>query len=133
MRLRSRVVRLFFIFLVVLGILVSRTKYDDMGLALQDIGYSVYSYHKQTGRWPTQGDSILIEPAHSMIRNRVVVVVWHVNLRSDPKQNRDAILAYQAKGLRTWLGFTYVCRGDLRTEIITQWQLHNALSSRMEK
>lgn len=104
-----------------------------MRSSLEGIGDSIYSYHKQTGRWPTQSDTILIEPAHSMVQKGYVTVVWHVNLSSDPKQNADAILAYQAKGLHTWLGFTYVCRGDLSTEVITQWQLHNALSSRMEK
>src|SRR5690348_12474004 len=121
MRLGWWTLRIFFGGLLVIGVAVSPTRYDSLGNALQDIGYEIYLVHRETGRWPT-GNSTPIEPGNRMIRKGWIVVVPNVNLRSDPKQNAHTILAYQAKGLRTWLGFTYVCWGDLRTEVITRWQ-----------
>jgi hypothetical protein len=121
--------RIFFGALLILGIAISPTgRRDEMGYALHDIGSAIYSYHQQTGRWPTNNPTLL-EPEHSLINRGQIVVVPNVFLHSDPKHNSHTILAYQAKGFRTWLGFTYVCWGDLRTEIITRWQLQKALNT----
>ena len=126
MRLACWSIRLFFGALLLLGILISPSRYDGMGRALQGIGEAIYTDHQYTGRWPTTNPTLL-EPEHSMINRGMIVMVPNVFLRSDPKQNAHTILAYQAKGLRWKLGFTYVCWGDLRTEIITRWQLRKAL------
>ncbi|SRR6266496_4275035 len=133
MRLGSWLLRVFFVAILLIGIAVSPSKHKNMARALNSIGESIYLYHKEIGRWPTEAGYIRTEPERRMVQHGTIVVVWHVNLRSDPKQNSGAILAYQAKGLRTWLGFTYVCWGDLRTEIMTQWQLRRALDSQMER
>lgn len=126
MRLGWWFLRLFFGALLLLGILISPTRYDQVGSALQGIGDAIYIDHHYTGRWPTSSPT-LVEPEHSMINRGIIVVVPNVFLHSDPKQNAHTILAYQAKGLRWTLGFTYVCWGNLTTEIITRWQLQRAL------
>ena len=46
------------------------------------------------------------------------VIVWHKNLKDDPKDNAGLILAYHNKGLYSQLGQIWVCWGDLRTEYI---------------
>jgi len=126
MRLGWWSIRIFFGGLFVLAILVARSRYDGVGFALQRIGVEIYTLHRETGGWPT-GNLTLIEPARSMIDRGLIVVVPNAFLHANPKENAHTILAYQAKGLRTRLGFTYVCWGDLRTEVITRWQLQKAL------
>ena len=50
--------------------------------------------------------------------DETTVVVWHKNLKADPKDNAGLILAYHNKGLYARLGRVWVCWGDLRTEYI---------------
>src|SRR5437667_12747728 len=115
MRFGWRLLQVFFAAMLLLGLLISpQRRYDTERDALSSIGDSIYIYHRQTGRWPTDGSWILTEPAHRVVQSGRIVVAWHVNLSSDPKQNGDAILAYEAKGLRPLLGFSYVCWGDLK-------------------
>jgi hypothetical protein len=62
-----------------------------------------------------------------MIDSGTNVVVWHDDLKPDPKDNADLILAYHNRGLLAWLGRHWVCWGDLRTEYITTQQLRAKL------
>jgi len=62
-----------------------------------------------------------------MIDSGTNVVVWQDDLKPDPKDNADLILAYHNRGLLAWLGPHWVCWGDLRTEYITTQQLRAKL------
>ena len=98
---------------------------------LYSIGFNIYGYHERTGRWPTKTEDIsssFSEHLSNSIREGKIVVVWRVSLQPTLKQNPDAILAYEKGGIRTWLGLTDVCWGDLRTDVITEWQLQRALA-----
>jgi hypothetical protein len=93
-------------------------------LHLQLLGSSVYEYHGKTGRWPTRIDDLAqTSVAQSgywkwALEEEVVVIVWRKDLRPDPEDNGDVILAYHNKGLIAELGRVWVCWGDLRTEYV---------------
>ena len=61
--------------------------------------------------------------------NELIVVVWHKNLKSDPRENTGHILAYYNKGLISELGQSWVCWGDLRTEYIKTEDLRAYLNN----
>ena len=103
-------------------------------LHLRLIGSSIYEYHTKTGLWPTRVEDLAETslPLQSpywrvMIESGTNVVVWHDDLKPDPKDNADLILAYHNRGLLAWLGRQWVCWGDLRTEYITTRQLRAKL------
>jgi hypothetical protein len=125
----DRLVRWFTITVIFFVLLLFPTSTDTRYLHL--IGLSIYRYHEQTGRWPTKTGDISA-PFTEYLPNGRVSVIGHSNLDPDPKRNPDAILAYEATGIRTWFGLTDVCWGDLRTGVITRWQLQRALKSRFE-
>jgi hypothetical protein len=105
-------------------------------LHLRLLGSGIYEYHAKTGRWPARIEDLAETslPQHSpywrvMIKSGTNVVVWHDDLRPDPKDNADLILAYHNRGLLASLGYQWVCWGDLRTEYITTRQLRERLQS----
>jgi hypothetical protein len=109
---------------------VSNISHQAIQLHLQLIGSSIYEYHSRTGLWPSRVEDLAETslPRQSpywkvMIDSGTNVVVWHDDLKPDPKDNADLILAYHNRGLLAWLGRHWVCWGDLRTEYITTQQL----------
>ena len=96
----------------------------SMQLHLRLLGSSVYEYHTKTGQWPTRIDDLAQTSVAQgrywkwQLEREVVVMVWPKDLRPDPKNNGDVILAYHNKGLLAELGRVWVCWGDLRTEYV---------------
>jgi hypothetical protein len=89
-------------------------------------GSSIYEYHSKTGTWPTVAADLAettvgrqLRGWDQMISDGAIVVVYHKNLKPDPKDNAGLILAYHNKGLYARLGRVWVCWGDLRTEYLT--------------
>jgi hypothetical protein len=85
----------------------------------------VYEYHANTGHWPSQTDDLAKTSLPKKFRywkqsldGETIVVVWHKDLKADPKDNAGLILAYHNKGLYARLGRVWVCWGDLRTEYL---------------
>ena len=90
---------------------------------LEHFGSSIYEYHSKTGQWPSQTADLAKTSLPQQFRywkqvldDETIVVVWHKNLKADPKDNAGLILAYHNKGLYARLGRVWVCWGDLRTE-----------------
>lgn len=104
---------------------VSDVAHESARLHLKLTGSSLYEYHAKTGQWPSRAGDLAMTslPAvspywRSLLDDGVIVVVWHSNLKPDPRDNGDEILAYYNKGLISELGRSWVCWGDLRTEYI---------------
>jgi hypothetical protein len=104
---------------------VSDVAHESTRLHLGFYGSSIYQYYALTGKWPMQiGDLAMTSlPAKSpywrmMLDDEVDVIVWHKDLKPDPKDNADHILVYHNKGLISERGRSWVCWGDLRTEYI---------------
>jgi hypothetical protein len=96
---------------------------------------SIYEYHGKTGRWPKRiedlGETSLPRQTRywrAMVDDGADVIVWPTNMKPDPKENADVLLAYHNKGLHVEFGHTWVCWGDLRTEFITTEELHAILN-----
>jgi hypothetical protein len=116
---------------------ISEVAHRATQLHLRFFGSSIYEFHSATGRWPAQIDDLAMTllPQKSpywkvMLEDQVDVIVWHKNLKPDPKDNADQILAYHNKGLIATGGQTWVCWGDLRTEYIKTDDLRAYLDSR---
>jgi hypothetical protein len=99
--------------------------HEAVRLHLNFFGSSIYEYHATTGKWPTQIDDLektslpITSPYwRSWFVDDAMVIVWHKNLKLDPKDNARHILAYHDKGLIAKGGQKWVCWGDLRTEYI---------------
>ena len=108
----------------------SDTSHSTLQLHLRLLGSSVYEYHARTGIWPAKTDDLAQTslPQTSPywkweLDNEVFVIVWPKDLKPEPKDNADAILAYHNKGLLANLGRVWVCLGDLRTEYIKTEEL----------
>ena len=115
---------------------VSDVAHEAVRLHLNLIGTSIYEYHAITGKWPTQIDDLEKTPLpakspywRSWFVNDAMVVVWHKNLRPDPKDNARHILIYHDKGLIAEGGHKWVCWGDLRTEYIKTGDLQAYLKN----
>jgi hypothetical protein len=100
--------------------------HEAVRLHLSFFGASIYEYHATTGKWPTQiadlaKTSLPIKSPYwaSWFIDDAIVIVWHRNLKPDPRDNAAQILAYHNKGLIAEQGQSWVCWGDLRTEYIT--------------
>jgi len=113
---------------------LSDISHQAIRLHLRLIGSSIYEYHSRTGQWPSRVEDLAETslPRQSpywkvMIDSGTNVVVWQDDLKPDPKDNADLILAYHNRGLLAWLGPHLVCLGDLRTEYITTQQLRAKL------
>jgi hypothetical protein len=110
--------------------------HESVRLHLKRVGASIYEYHARTGNWPSRLDDLAETSLASVPRNwrapfdnGSVVIVWHDDLKSDPKKNASVILAYHNKGLIAQLGRHWVCWGDLRTEYITDDKLKANLNA----
>ncbi len=114
----------------------TQVAHEALQYELKAIGQSIYEYHANTGQWPSgpedlQKTSLGVrlrywEPA---LRNGSMVIVWHDDLKADPKDNADVILAYHNRGLLADMGWQWVCWGDLRTEYISSKRLRAVLSA----
>jgi hypothetical protein len=109
---------------------------EAIRLHLRFFGSSIYEYRAATGKWPTQIDDLektslpVTSPYwRSWFVNEAVVIVWHKNLKPDPKDNARHILAYHDKGLIAEGGQKWVCWGDLRTEYIKTEDLRDYLKN----
>jgi hypothetical protein len=103
----------------------SDVSHQAIQLWLQIFGSSIYEYHFKTGEWPSQTDDLARTSLpqkfrywEQMLDDETIVVVWHKNLKPEPKANAGLILAYHNKGLYARLGRVWVCWGELRTEYI---------------
>ena len=67
-----------------------------------------------------------------MSDDEAIVIVWHKNLKPDPKDNDGHILIYHNKGLIAERGQSWVCWGDLRTEYIKTDDLRAYLKNLMD-
>ena len=102
-------------------------------------GSSIYEYHTLTGKWPAKIEDLAktFLPQKSplwrqMLDDELDVIVWHNDLKLDPKKNADQILVYHNKGLISQRGQSWVCRGDLRTEYIRTEELQAYLKKLKE-
>jgi hypothetical protein len=110
--------------------------HESTRVHLDLVGSSIYEYHVQTGKWPTQiGDLARTSlPAKSpywryMLDEGLIVVVWHKALKPNPKDNAGHILAYYDKGQISERGQKWVCWGDLRTEYLQTEDLNDYLKN----
>jgi hypothetical protein len=109
---------------------------ESLKYELNALGQSIYEYHAATGQWPSRPDDLArtslplrLHYWRSGLENGSIVIVFHDNLKPDPRENSSVVLAYHNKGLRAWLGRQWVCWGDLRTEYISTTRLNAALNS----
>ena len=103
---------------------------------LEHFGSSIYEYYSQSGRWPSQTDDLAKTSLPQLCRywkqtlgDESIVVVWHKNLKAEPKDNAGLILACHNKGLYARLGRVWVCWGDLRTGYIKIEDLRASLQT----
>ena len=117
----------------------SDVAHEAVRLHLNFFGSSIYEYHAATGKWPTQIDDLektslpVTSPYwRSWFVDDAMVIVWHKNLKPDPKDNVRHVLAYHDKGLIAEGGQKWVCWGDLRTEYIKTEDLRAYLNNLKE-
>lgn len=99
-------------------------------------GTSIYEYQAANGHWPESAadlarTSISARFRHwqDELRSGRVVVVWPHNLKSNPRDNGNRILAYFTGGLISKFGRNWVLWGDLRTEYLPTEKLQAALQA----
>ena len=111
--------------------------YGQVGVATQSIqfdlkkiGESVYEAHSKTGSWPRgvadlEGTVYLSMPERRrLLDEQRFVVIWPENFANEPSANRDRILAYDNGSLLARFGWIWVCRGDLRLEMVSADELN---------
>jgi hypothetical protein len=115
---------------------VEDVAHETVRLHLDLFRSSIYEYHANTGKWPSQIDdlemtSLPIKSPYwrSWFADDAVVIVWHKNLKPVPKDNACHILAYHNKGLIAQGGQKWVCWGDLRKEYIKTEELRAYLKN----
>jgi len=96
------------------------------------IGSSIYEYHSSTGRWPAKladlaQTSLPVQSYNWKLWMPPFVIVWHDDLKPNPKDNAGVVLAYHNKGLLAELGRKWVLWGDLRTEYVKTGRLRALL------
>jgi hypothetical protein len=108
--------------------------HETVRLHLALIGSSIYEYRSITGQWPARIQDLAKTSLPLKCRywkleldDEVFVIVWHKDLKPDPKVNGRHILAYHNKGLIATMGHRWVCRGDLSTEYIPTEDLRDYL------
>jgi hypothetical protein len=111
--------------------------HQSIQLWLKIYGGGIYEYHAKTGQWPSRIDDLAKTSLPAISRywkesldTQTFVIVWHKNLKTDPKDNATVILAYHKKGLYSQLGRTWVCWGDLRTDYLKTEDLRARLQTR---
>ncbi|HET8549447.1 MAG TPA: hypothetical protein VFL57_15650 [Bryobacteraceae bacterium] len=107
--------------------------HQTIQVQLKLFGAAMYEYHAATGRWPASLDDL----ARTSLRQRsyvwrqtasTFVFLWPENLKADPKDNSDVLLAYDRGSLFSKLGRVWVCWGDLRTEHMRNRELRDRLA-----
>jgi hypothetical protein len=131
-------------FTVIMAIVLSVWQYfnrsdvahQSIQIWLKLYGDGIYEYHAKTGQWPSRIDDLAKTSLPENFRYwkeildmQTIAIVWHKNLKTDPKDNAGLILAYHNKGLYSQLGRTWVCGGDLRTEYIKTEDLRARLQA----
>jgi hypothetical protein len=108
--------------------------HETIQIWLRLYGSSIYEYYSITGQWPSQTHDLvktsLVQQFPSwkqILDDEAIIIVWHKNLKPNPRGNAGLILAYHNKGLYAQLGHVWVCWGDLRTEYITREDLQAEL------
>ena len=99
-----------------------------MQVQLKVFGSAMYEYHSQTGRWPTKLDDLADTslPTQSRVWRQTanaIVFLWPQDLKPDPKENSQVLLAYWRGGVFNRFGRVWACWGDLRTERIRKSQI----------
>jgi len=109
---------------------------SPFGCTFASFGSSIYEYHEKTGRWPVRADDLaeISLPMRSpywkvMLDSGTNVIVWHNDLKPNPAENANVVLAYHNKGLLASLGRQWVCWGDLRTEYLPSRKLRTKLQT----
>ena len=100
-----------------------------MQVQLKLFGAAIYEYHSHTGHWPTKVDDLAQTslPVQSRVWGQTantIVFLWPQNLKPEPKDNAQILLAYWGGGLFNSFGRVWACWGDLRTERIRESQIH---------
>lgn len=116
---------------------ITSVAHETARLHLRMFGESIYEYHAKTGQWPARAEDFagtrmtIISPHwRSMLDSGAIVIVWRNDLKPEPRENANAILAYYDTGLISSFGRKWVCWGDLRTEYVKTDQLHVRLPAR---
>jgi hypothetical protein len=96
---------------------------------LKLFGSAVYEYHSKTGHWPTKLDDLSQTslPARSPLWRQTantIVFLWPQNLKPEPGENANMLLAYSKGGLFNRFGRVWACWGDFRTERIKPDEVH---------
>jgi hypothetical protein len=114
--------------------------HEAIQLHLRLLAASIYEYHEMTGEWPTRVQDLERTTLEQRSPHwRVVVdagtnvIVWHRDLKPDPKDNAGVVLTYHNRGLLAWLGRKWVCFGDLRTEYVRSGELEAMLKKAGEQ
>jgi hypothetical protein len=107
---------------------------ESIRLHLQLLGSSIYEFHEKTGHWPMRAEDLaetslaVRSPSWKvMLDSGTNVVVWRNDLKANPAENGNLVLAYHNRGLLALLGRQWVCWGDLRTEYIPSRELRARL------
>src|SRR3954453_10155499 len=92
--------------------------HQAMQFQLKLFGNAIYEYHSVTGQWPAKLDDLAQTslPQRSYVWKQTgstFTFLWPKDLKPDPNDNANVLLAYDKAGLFNKLG--RLCWGDLRT------------------
>jgi len=112
----------------------SSVPHQAMQVQLKLFGAAMYEYHSATGRWPASLDDLerTSLPQRSYVWRQTAstfVFLWPKELKPDPNDNAEVLLAYVGGGLFNELGRVWVCWGDLRTEHMPERDLRARLAA----
>jgi hypothetical protein len=108
--------------------------HQAMQFQLKLFGAAMYEYHSARGRWPASLDDLAQTslPQRSYVWRQTgttFTFLWPKDLKPDPKENANVLLAYDNAGLFNKLGRVWVCWGDLRTEHMSERELRVRLGT----
>ena len=109
--------------------------HQTIQLQLKLFGEAMYEFHSTTGRWPAKLDDLQRTslPARSYVWRQTAetfTLLWPQDLKPDPKDNANVLLAYESGSLMSRLGRIWVCWGDLRSELLRKPDLQAKLPER---
>lgn len=105
----------------------------SMQVQLKLFGAAIYEFHANTGRWPANLDDLAKTslPEKSYVRRQTataMVFLWPQDLKANPQDNANVLLAYWNGGWFNRLGRVWFCWGGLRTEHMREPDLRARLS-----
>jgi hypothetical protein len=108
--------------------------HQAMQLQLKLFGAAMYEYHSDAGGWPASLDDLAQTslPQRSYLWKQTgstFTFLWPRDLKPDPKENANVLLAYDKAGLFNRLGRVWVCWGDLPTEHMSERKLRVRLGN----